>query len=1657
VTRGQLRRDIASVRECSRFRYFHANNRVPRPMNKNTSDAFFGRLQEYFDKSPSQEGDELVTFARKLYKLAPLDELFAEPVADLCGLIRSLRHFFSVFSGDEPKVRSFNPNLDEDGWEHRCTQIFILQKDMAFLVDSVRMALTRQGLGVQSINSTVFNVVRDEQGKLLQWLEQPSANSRKEALFYFQVDHYISAPQHESTVANLRQVLEHVRMVNADYQPSVDRLAEVIDQLRHNLPGADPQGDGDSVEESIAFLEWVKANHFTFIAYSYYSLSNDKDPLLSHIPELNLGLFKGGSKEIPPQRLSELAPGFRQFHNSSQLLILTKSTVNAQVHLDSYCDYLIVKDINEEGQTVGQHRFLGLYTSLVYSQSPFGIPLVRHKLNRIFERSGLNPAGHYGKALRQVIEVHPREELFHGSEDQLYEILLGIWQINERRQVRLFVRADPYEKFVNCIVFFPRDSYRTEIREKAQQLLMAAVDAQECQFSTFFTQSLLARAHFVMRIQSDRYREINVAELEKQIAVFTNDWRDDLHKAIVAHWGDEQGIALSAVYRDAFPVSYQSHFEPRMAVQDIALFDGLGDEQQIALSFFQTQGAAPGIMRLKAFHLGTELSLSRMVPMLENLGFEVIGEHPYPLSPEGRSPVWVHDFTLKFSLDIAVDVPGVRQNFIDALTAVWLGNIDDDAFNWLVIGARLDWRSVALIRLYARYMKQLGIPISQEFIAATLAANLDVTRNLVALFKSSFDPKLVGGDGDKTERSERTMRLEAKILESLDGVKNLNQDQVLRTYLLLICATQRTNFFQRDDSGEAKPYIGIKLAPKNLTVVPQPRPEYEIFIYSPRFEGVHLRAGKVARGGIRWSDRVEDYRTEILGLVKAQQVKNAVIVPAGAKGGFVVKKAPPGATRGEIQEEAKACYALFMGGLLDMTDNIRGGEVVAPPDVVRRDGDDAYLVVAADKGTASFSDLANSVSAKYGHWLGDAFASGGSQGYDHKKIGITAKGAWVAVQRHFRELGVNIQEEDFSVVGIGDMSGDVFGNGMLLSPHIRLVAAFNHSAIFIDPNPDVETSFAERQRLFSLAGSSWEDYNIALISAGGGVFPRDAKAIKITPAMKQVFDIDDAELTPAQLIRRLLLAPVDLVWNGGIGTYVKSSRETHADAGDRANEELRVDGAELRCRVFGEGGNLGMTQRGRIEFALKGGACNSDFIDNSAGVDCSDHEVNIKIALNQLMADEDLTYKQRNLLLEQMTDEVASRVLHHNYRQSQAISLAVLRSRQNPSEFWYFMADLDGDGVLSRRLEHLPDDDTLSDRGKNGQFLARPELAILLSYAKILFKQQLLNSDISDDPYLFREIYKAFPQTLCQAYGAAIEHHALRREVLCNQLAGEIIDTMGLTYVHRQMKSTGASPLDVARAYIIARELFNLEAVWVEIEKLDFKVDTSAQAKLQLSLMQLGRRTTRWLLRNRRSCVNTANEIDTLKPMVQSLLSTTMASEGFGDFEAISETSGLAEMGVSDYAAMLIDSASDLYFALGMADASLRTGATMTLVSETYAQLSDVLQLEWFSQQIIALQSVNRWEDSAREMFMDELEYQFRFLVISILEILNRAEDLTGTIDNWKIKQGVLVQRWQDVVRELRVASEKSYAMFSVALRELEDLVAATRAAGAEADFCVTG
>ncbi len=1597
------------------------------------------KIHEGFNE---QDSRQLIPFARKVFELFPTEELEHEPISDICGFVRSLWEFFQQVEPGRPKIRIFNPVLEEDGWENARTHIFILQRDMPFLVDTIGIELNRQGLSIQAVKSTILGSVRDGKGKLQSLLTDGDKSQSREALIFFQIDMFSSDQARDVLLSELNSVLADVEAVTDDYRPMLDTLDGIIAEARENRAGFDE----DEQAELLAFLEWLHGGYFTFLGYNSFELIEEGgEPTMANVAEGKLGLFRLHRKGATSEPLASLNQGIRDFYadGSDIAIAFSKSSMRARVHRQAYSDYVVIKRYGKDGRPIGEHRFIGLYTSSVYSLSPFKIPIIRKRVSNIFSRSGLDPDSHDGKALRQIIEVHPREELFHSSDEQLYSILIGIWQIQERRQVRLFVRSDPFEKFVSCIVYVPRDVYRTEIRNQIQEYLSKEMDASESEFNTYFAESVLARTHYVLRIQSDRYKTLNQREMERHIAAMTRDWRDDLKVSAIDQWGEEQGRSTAINYRNAFPASYREHFDPRTAVHDIELFTTLPDESRIAMSFYQAPGADPNVMRFKIFHLERRLELSDLVPILENLGFRVLGEHPYEIVPIEGHTVWLHEFTLKFGLDIAVDVVAVRNNFQDAFAAIWSGIAENDEFNRLVVGARLEWRAVAMLRLYAEYMKQLGQSFSRSFIAYTLATNLDITRNLVALFKSYFDPKYADSEVD---HGQRGVRLYDKVLASLDNVANLNEDQVLRSYLQLMVATLRTNFFQRDEQGNSKPYISVKLSPGDIPGAPEPRPKYEIFVHSPRMEGVHLRGGKVARGGIRWSDRMEDFRTEVLGLVKAQQVKNSVIVPTGAKGGFVAKRIDRVGSREAMLEEGVACYRLFMQGLLDLTDNRIGGELVPPTDVIRRDDDDPYLVVAADKGTATFSDIANDISEQYGHWLGDAYASGGSNGYDHKKMGITARGAWVAVQRHFRELDLNTQQDDFTVIGIGDMAGDVFGNGMLMSDHIKLVAAFNHLHIFIDPDPDPAVSFAERQRLFALPRSSWDDYNRELISEGGGIFPRAAKSIELSPAVQQLFDIPEQKLTPNQLIHYLLKAPVDLIWNGGIGTYVKATSESHMDVGDRANDNLRVNGGELRCRVFGEGGNLGLTQRGRIEYCLSGGACNTDFIDNAGGVDCSDHEVNIKIALNQLVANEDLTGKQRNLLLEQMTDGVAEGVLHNNYRQTQAISLAKYKCDENLSEYWRCITDWESAGRLNRQLEYLPDDETLGERAKSGQNLTRPELSVLVSYSKILLKEALAESDVPDNAYVARAVFDAFPRRIVEEYPEDIAAHSLNKEIVINQIANEIVNLMGLSFAQRQVTSTGAETGDVACAYIIMRDTLQLKQAWESVEALDYRQPSAVQFELFDVLMRLGRRVSRWILRNRRACQDIEAEIAMLSPIIQNTISSfpeTLDAEQRQSFDA--ELQRLEEMGLSRDVAMLLNCSNSLYFGFGIADVQLRTGLPTELVSQVYFQLGGILQLEWFSDQIIQLPHDSRWEDFARESFMDELEGQRRQLTTLLLENIKQEEDVDVGIDYWQQQQAVLISRWADMILDLKATPTRDFAMFSVALRELLDLVQATR------------
>ncbi|MDP5191684.1 NAD-glutamate dehydrogenase, partial [Rheinheimera baltica] len=1001
--------------------------------------------------------------------------------------------------------------------------------------------------------------------------------------------------------------------------------------------------------------------------------------------------------------LSELPESGRIQAINNALLILTKTNNKSRVHRPAYIDYVGVKKFGKDGKVIGEDRFIGLYSSSLYNNSAGDIPLLKSKLASVMHMSEFATGTHAYKALLNILETYPRDELIQSTADELLHVAMGVLQMQERDMTRLFMRKDSFGRFVTAMVYVPRERYNTQLRKDTQAILQRALGSNEpVEFTTYFSESVLARTHYLVRI-SDSHVEYKVKDIERNLVEAARTWEDKLESALLGVYGEARGRELISKYVNAFPRSYKEEMLPNDALVDIGKLESLNDDHKLEMLFYRPQEEKPDskAVRLNLFHKDHPIHLSDVLPMLENFGLRVIGETPYAIKCADGSISWVLNFAMELNFAVPADFEAAQQSFQDSFAKVWNGQLEDDGFNRLILSAGLTGREASLLRAFAKYKRQIGGTFSQTYVENTFSRYADLANLLVQLFNSKFDPK-------SKATAKSIEKLEEQISSSLENVANLDDDRIVRRFVDMINATLRTNYFQKSATGADKPYISFKIKSDLIPDMPLPIPMFEIFVYSPRVEGVHLRFGKVARGGLRWSDRREDFRTEVLGLVKAQTVKNTVIVPTGSKGGFVCKKLPETGGRDAFVNEGKECYRTFIRGLLDVTDNIVQGAVVPPQDVVRHDEDDPYLVVAADKGTATFSDISNGISEEYGFWMGDAFASGGSNGYDHKKMGITARGGWESVKRHFREVGINCQTTDFTCVGIGDMAGDVFGNGMLLSKHIRLQVAFNHMHIFIDPNPDSASSWEERNRLFNLPTSTWDDYNKALISDGGGIFLRSAKAIKLSPQMKEMLGSTKASMTPNELIREALMMQVDLIWNGGIGTYVKATNESHAEVGDRGSEPLRVNGRDLKAKVIGEGGNLGATQRGRIEFAMNGGLVNTDFVDNVGGVTCSDNEVNIKILLNTLVAAGDLTLKQRNKLLLDMTDDVTAIVLKDCYRQTQSISISSLLGGEQLKEYTRFIHTLEKEGKLNRELEFLPTDDELAERMAKGQGLTRP-------------------------------------------------------------------------------------------------------------------------------------------------------------------------------------------------------------------------------------------------------------------------------------------------------------------------------------------------------------
>ncbi len=1586
-------------------------------------------------KLPAESVEDVCGFVRRYFGQVDPEDLDERPAADLYGAALSHWSFARKREAGRPKLRVFNPTIAEHGWQSTHTIIEMVNDDMPFLVDSVTMEVNRHGLTLHLIIHPLMAVERGADGVLRGLASETgtSPDARRESFIHVEVDRVPEPARMQALADDLERVLDDVRQAVADFKPMRERVLAIVQKLDDRPPPIPPQ----ELAEGQAFLRWLADNHFTFLGCRSHELVKaDGEDALKIVPGSSLGILRDAEAPSANAAFAALPPEIRANARRPELLVVTKSTSRSTVHRPGHLDYVAVKRFDEHGEVCGEDRFLGLFTSTAYSANPAEIPLLRRKIASVVERAGLAAGSHSGKALINILETYPRDELFQIGDHDLLQTAMGILHLGERQRFRLFVRRDPFERFLSCLIYAPRENYTTELRQKWQDILMREFNGIASEFNVHLSESVLARIQITVRTKPGSIPPFDVRELEEKLVAAARRWDDDLKTALIEATGEAQGNALLRRFGAAFPAGYRDEFAARAAVHDIQLMAQLSDEQRLGMNLYRPLEAPPGTLRFKVLRRGEPITLSASLPMLEHLGMKVLDEHPHRVAPQGESPVWVHDFgLLAASGDTEIEVDALRPVFEEAFDAVLNGEVESDDFNRLVPAVQLPVHEIVILRAYAKYMRQIGFALSQSFIEGTLASHAGIARALVELFKLRFDPQPAP---DAQAREEEKVR---EIEAALDDVSNLSEDRVLRQYLALIQATLRTNYWRRDAGGRRRGFLSFKFDAAKVPDLPAPKPLFEIFVYSTRFEGVHLRGGRVARGGLRWSDRPEDFRTEVLGLVKAQMVKNTVIVPVGSKGGFVLKRAPSPSDREAYMREGVACYQDYLRGLLDITDNLAGTAVVPPLQVRRHDADDPYLVVAADKGTATFSDYANGISKEYGFWLGDAFASGGSVGYDHKAMGITARGAWESVKRHFREMGIDTQSTEFTVAGVGDMSGDVFGNGMLLSRHILLVAAFDHRHIFLDPAPDAAKSFAERERLFKLPRSSWADYDASLISEGGGVHARSAKSIPLTPQVKQVLDIQADALTPTELVNAILKAPVALIYNGGIGTYVKATSETHAQVGDRANDALRVNGRELRCKVFAEGGNLGCTQLGRIEFARAGGRINTDAIDNSAGVDTSDHEVNIKILLGLPITEGELTEKQRNAVLPEMTDDVAALVLRDNVFQTQVLSVTGRIAPQLLDAQTRFMQYLEKAGRLNRAIEYLPADEELAERRAQGQGLTSPERAVVLAYSKIWLYDELLESTLPDDPWVATALERYFPSLLRERFAAWMPRHPLKREIIATHVTNSTINRVGSTFVHRLVETTGARAFEVVRAYLLSREIFGMVPLWLAIEALDNRVDDEVQSGMLIDTSRQLERGTMWFLRSRRLTEDMASTIEHFKSNVETL-SARLPQLFDGDERARVDAAAAhyTARGVPRDLAERVVNFGTLYATLDIAEIAGSARWPVELVAAIYFDIANRLGMPWLRDRIAALPGDQHWQALAKGAMQDDLSGLQRAITHAVLTGGGEGESPAARVEAWQASNGRTLERAAQLMGELRAVAVPDAAMLAVALRELRAL-----------------
>ena len=1532
------------------------------------------------------------------------------------------------------------------------TVIDIVTDDMPYLVDSVTMELNRHSADIRLIVHPLLCVHRDvtgvAHGTVLANVgaEQP-AGTVAESWIHVELSRQAEPGQ---LASDLRLVLDDLRIATEDQRRMRSAARELVATLT--------DGGGPEQAEAGELLAWLSAGHFMFLGYREYNLSrHGQQPELRPVPGTGLGILRHDGADS----FAVTPPGGPQGGRTARMLVLAKSSTRSTVCRPSYLDYVAVRRFGPDGQVTGEYRFLGLYTQSSYTESITRIPVLRRKLDLMLEAAGLPADSHDGKDLIEILEGYPREELFEISVEQLTPIALAVLRLGERKQVRLFLRPDAYGRYISCLVYLPRDRYTTQVRLRAQEILRQALHGVSVDYSAMVSNSALARLHVVVHggpghplVQPDPLA------LQAEIAAAVRSWDEDLAAEAERQLGAERAATLLRFCATGIPEPYKADTRPAGAVEDLARVLELREASLLPFGL-HLRISQNGGWRLRIYRL-SPITLSDVLPQLQHMGLQVVDEHPYEFRGT-TGPFWIYDFGLHRAQRAplgAAEAAAVRVKFEAALAALWLDQTEDDAFNALVLDAGLSWRQVVLLRAYARYLRQIGTRFSQNYLQRVLRSNPAITRLLVRLFESRFDPARQGGAVERCEAIAEELR------GALDEVVSLDHDRILRSYLALIEATLRTNYFQQ----ETPPCLVLKLAPERVPGVPAPRPKFEIFVYSPRLEAVHLRFGRVARGGLRWSERLEDFRTEVLGLVKAQEVKNAVIVPSGAKGGFVCKRLPDPADREAHAAEVLACYRMFISAMLDITDNIDGDRVVPPSDVVRLEGDDPYLVVAADKGTATFSDVANEIADRYRFWLGDAFASGGSEGYDHKKMGITARGAWESVRWHFAALRLNPDTDDFTVAGIGDMSGDVFGNGMLLSRHIKLVAAFDHRHVFLDPDPDPAASFAERQRLFGLPRSSWADYDPAVISPGGGVWPRDAKSVLLSAQARAALGIDSGTLalSPDELISAILKSPVDLLWNGGIGTYVKASHETHADAGDRSNDAVRVDATALRARVVAEGGNLGLTQAARIEYALGGGLVNTDFIDNSAGVDTSDHEVNIKILLAGALRAPGGTDSphgghlpaippgppsppgkaragkpsERGELLHEMTGEVAAHVLRHNDGQNMALATARYQAPRLLHVHARYLRKLVRENQLPLEGDVLPTEKEIAARRSAGVGLTTPELALLLAHTKIAAGQEVLASGLPDDPYLRTMLTGYFPAPLRARFGERMSAHRLRREIITTSVVNEMVDTGGSTFLFRMGEETGLPVPDITRAWLVAREVFGMPAFWRQLQGLAAQVDVDARVALVLEARKLMERASRWLLMNRRPPFGIAETVSFLSEgvaTVRSGIPKVLSGRDLAGYEErrASFAARGVPAGLADEVAAMVPS----YSAFDIVQSAAMTARGVEETAAVYFALADRLQLGRLRDLIVALPREDRWSAMARSALREDLYGAHAALTRDALAVGGNGE-ATERVAAWESRNAAAVERAARTLGEIWESERFTFTTLAVASRVIRTLVA---------------